>query len=264
MKTFKRPMFRRGGSTNTGIMSGMETERTNFNLGMTEKMIKDRARLYRAYSGDPLANLLIQGGLGLISGEGAGKGTLGAVATAFQKPTQQALATEQQIGLKAASDVFTRQDAERIARIRARNTRPTNYQSMLNNQLISMFGKKDSYSQEEISKANDAVQTFMKQGTAKDVLTTIGDFTAQFEEQGYPDPLRAAQVFTQYKGSIVLVPPLSYKFDKGKATGISEDFKKTARPGTTYYDSLGDRFIQFKKMDDNTVQMIEVPAPEIK
>ena len=40
---------------------------------------------------DVLANLLIRGGLGLVAGEGAGKGTLGAIATAFQKPTEQAL-----------------------------------------------------------------------------------------------------------------------------------------------------------------------------
>lgn len=121
MKTFKRPMFRRGGSVNTGIMSGMETNRTNFQFGTTEQMIKDRAKLYRQYAGDPLANLLIQGGLGLISGEGAGKGTLGAVATAFQKPTQQALAQEQQIGLKAVGDVLAEEQAMRLADVKERN-----------------------------------------------------------------------------------------------------------------------------------------------
>ena len=41
---------------------------------------------------DVLANLLIRGGLNLVSGAGAGKGTLGAIATAFQKPTETALA----------------------------------------------------------------------------------------------------------------------------------------------------------------------------
>jgi len=263
MKIYRRPMFRKGGSTGEGVMYNVKP-RTNFQNGTTEKMIKDRSKLYRQYAGDPIANLLIQGGLGLVSGEGAGKGTLGSIATAFQKPVAQALAQEQQIGLKSVSDIFSRQDAERIARLKARQAKPTNYQSMLNNELISMFGRKDSYSQDEISKANDAVQSFMKQGTAKDVLSTVSDLNIQFEKQGYPNPLRAAQVFTQYKGSIVLVPPISYKYDKGIATDISEDFKKTARPGTTYYDSKGDRFIQFKKMDDNTVQMIEVPAPEIK
>jgi hypothetical protein len=81
-------------------------------------MIKDRAKLYRQYAGDPIANLLIQGGLGLVSGEGAGKGTLGAVATAFQKPTQQALAQEQQIGLKAVGDVLAEEQAMKLAMLK--------------------------------------------------------------------------------------------------------------------------------------------------
>lgn len=53
---------------------------------------------------DILSNLLIRGGLGLVSGEGAGKGTLGGLATAFRKPTEQAMGelqklkgTEQQV-----------------------------------------------------------------------------------------------------------------------------------------------------------------------
>jgi len=118
MKTFKRPMFRRGGNVDSGIMSGMKTNRTNFQGSTTEQMIKDRAKLYRQYAGDPLANLLIQGGLGLVSGEGAGKGTLGAVATAFQKPTQQALVQEQQIGLKAVGDVLSEQQAMKLAMLK--------------------------------------------------------------------------------------------------------------------------------------------------
>lgn len=117
-------MFRKGGSTEEGVMYNVKP-RTNFQEGMTKKMIEDRAKLYRQYAGDPIANLLIQGGLGLISGEGAGKGTLGSIATAFQKPVAQALAQEQQIGLKAASDVFSREEAERIAKIKAGSTMST-------------------------------------------------------------------------------------------------------------------------------------------
>ena len=120
MKTFKRPMFRKGGSANTGIMSGMK-DRTNFQDGTTEEMIKKRAGLYRQYAGDPIANLLIEGGLGLVSGEGAGKGTLGALATAFRKPVSRALQQEQQIGLKAVGDVLAEEQAMRIADAKARN-----------------------------------------------------------------------------------------------------------------------------------------------
>jgi len=120
MKIYRRPMFRKGGSTGEGVMYNVKP-RTNFQSGMTEKMIKDRSKLYRQYAGDPIANLLIQGGLGLVSGEGAGKGTLGSIATAFQKPVAQALAQEQQIGLKAVGDVLTEQQAMRLADIKQRD-----------------------------------------------------------------------------------------------------------------------------------------------
>jgi hypothetical protein len=33
--------------------------------------------------------MLISGGLNLVSGEGAGKGTLGAIAQSFKKPAEQ-------------------------------------------------------------------------------------------------------------------------------------------------------------------------------
>jgi hypothetical protein len=54
---------------------------------------------------DVLANLLIRGGLGLVAGEGAGKGTLGAIATAFQKPTEQALTEMSALKQDPAADV---------------------------------------------------------------------------------------------------------------------------------------------------------------
>jgi len=120
MKIYRRPMFRKGGSTGEGVMYNVKP-RTNFQSGMTEKMIKDRSKLYRQYAGDPIANLLIQGGLGLVSGEGAGKGTLGSIATAFQKPVAQALGQEQQIGLKAVGDVLAEQQAMRLADIKQRD-----------------------------------------------------------------------------------------------------------------------------------------------
>jgi hypothetical protein len=109
-RILKRPMFRRGGMINDGVMS-LASSRKNYEegtdpyakimemdpeLGATIKKYgtifeslgaQDTARQKQ----DILSNLLIRGGLGLVSGEGAGKGTLGGIATAFQKPTEEAL-----------------------------------------------------------------------------------------------------------------------------------------------------------------------------
>jgi hypothetical protein len=109
-KILKRPMFRKGGQVEEGVMS-LAAPRNNYadgGLSMQELMEKypEMAPDYQKYldfytaaSGrdyarekeDVLANLLIRGGLGLVSGEGAGKSTLGAVATAFKGPTERAM-----------------------------------------------------------------------------------------------------------------------------------------------------------------------------
>jgi len=75
---------------------------------------------------DILSNLLIRGGLGLVSGEGAGKGTLGAVATAFQKPTEQALSKLEELKtdpakILAAKTAIGQKSAERLKRLDLEN-----------------------------------------------------------------------------------------------------------------------------------------------
>ena len=119
----KRPMFKKGGDVNGGVMSGIDT-REKFNAkGMTDatrEAIKQRAQLYRAYAGDPIASALIQGGLDLVSRAPTGS-TLRNVAAAFQKPVQNVLAQEQQIGLKAVGDVLSEEQAMRLADAKARS-----------------------------------------------------------------------------------------------------------------------------------------------
>jgi len=72
---------------------------------------------------DVLANLLIRGGLGLVSGEGAGKGTLGAIATAFKGPTEQALAEMQKLkqdpaAMLTAKTAIEQKGAERLQKLK--------------------------------------------------------------------------------------------------------------------------------------------------
>jgi len=112
-KILKRPMFRKGGKVEEGVMS-LAAPRNNYQEGgMTMEEIyaknpglQEKEELYRAYAGtqdaaqarqDILSNLLIKGGLAAVSGAGAGKGTLGELATAFQQPTTEALSQMQQL-----------------------------------------------------------------------------------------------------------------------------------------------------------------------
>jgi len=81
---FKRPMFRKGGEVGGGITSGMRNLYAN---GTPSERIKAVLEEYSAPAVDPIAQLLIQGGLRGMSQTGGG-GTLGNLAMAFEQPTQ--------------------------------------------------------------------------------------------------------------------------------------------------------------------------------
>ena len=89
MRVFRRPMFRRGGTTNQGIMTGL-VDRRRYDMGAFGTKAKEYATDIQSIMGKPDINqLLIQGGLGLVGGQGTGQGALADVASAFQKPTAQ-------------------------------------------------------------------------------------------------------------------------------------------------------------------------------
>jgi len=139
-KIFKRPMFRKGGQVEEGVMS-LAAPRSNYQEGgmgispeLAEKYPELAAEYQKSYDfyrdvaqqdmgqakSDILSNLLIRGGLGLVSGEGAGKGTLGGLATAFRGPTEQAMGelqklkgTEQQIKSAALGSAMEAESARK-------------------------------------------------------------------------------------------------------------------------------------------------------
>jgi hypothetical protein len=80
-------MFRKGGEVGGGIMSGM---RSNFQEGTPKPSERITAALkqFEEPAFDPVAQLLIQGGLRGLSETGGGS-TLGNLAKAFEEPTSQ-------------------------------------------------------------------------------------------------------------------------------------------------------------------------------
>jgi hypothetical protein len=136
-RILKRPMFRIGGPANDGIMS-MAAPRRNYQQGSSyEKEVEQQADIYERlmskYAGagpdvkSDLGDLLISGGLNLLSGRGAGKGTLGAVAESFKDPYttfSKARAGEEalkrQLRLSAATQGISAVDARRLAEAKAR------------------------------------------------------------------------------------------------------------------------------------------------
>jgi hypothetical protein len=125
-KILKRPMFRKGGSADGGVMK-IANPRSNFDGGGAAKRYEENLKLLQQAAGpagdskQDLYDMLISGGLNLVSGEGAGKGTLGAIAQSFKKPAEQFLAArpgeeqfQRQVRMAAAQGAITQQQAEEI------------------------------------------------------------------------------------------------------------------------------------------------------
>ena len=86
-KILSRPMFRKGGSANNGIMDGLVDRR-----GYAQGTYKERA-LEALRTDAPrdtsLSEMLIGGGLNLVSGAGAGEGLFSNVAKSYKGPSEE-------------------------------------------------------------------------------------------------------------------------------------------------------------------------------
>ena len=89
-RVLNRPMFRRGGSANEGVMHGL-VDRRGYQTGTnpwTEEAMEAFSKI--APSRDTsLPEMLVGGGLNLISGKGAGSGLMSNVAQSFKGPSEQ-------------------------------------------------------------------------------------------------------------------------------------------------------------------------------
>jgi hypothetical protein len=96
-RILKRPMFRMGGSSGTGITSGLDKPRQQYAIGDLVKVLPTQEELataremYPQFQTPPsqaINRLLISGGLDLLSRPPQG-GTLATAAAAFKEPTKQ-------------------------------------------------------------------------------------------------------------------------------------------------------------------------------
>ena len=97
-RVLKRPMFRIGGSTGTGITSGLDKPRQGYKnpTGLvdvlpTKEEFESAKEMFPRYTipqSDAINRLLISGGMNLLTQSPQG-GLLGTTAAAFNKPTQQ-------------------------------------------------------------------------------------------------------------------------------------------------------------------------------
>jgi len=151
-------MFRIGGQANEEGIISMATPRKNYQTGGYDmEAIEKVKRAYRDAAGpgantrDSLNDLLISGGLNLLSGRGAGKGTLGAVAESFKDPyaafaksTAGEDAFKRQLDIAAVTQGITSQDAERLARIKVKQE-GENEEVVTLTKLLQLSGVQNPY-----------------------------------------------------------------------------------------------------------------------
>ena len=135
-KLLKRPMFRKGGAVEEGIMKlatggrAMYADGPGPALDPNDPLVKEAQRresLLRQFAGSPgdakqdLYDVLISGGINLAGGVGAGDGTIASIARSFKEPTEKFLAKrpgeeafQRQIKMAAAQGAISAEDAARI------------------------------------------------------------------------------------------------------------------------------------------------------
>ena len=177
-RILKRPMFRIGGKANEEGIVSMATPRKNYQDGSEYKTrIDELKKIYRESAGpgpsryNDLGDMLISGGLNIVSGKGAGKGTLGAVAESFKDPyaafaksTAGEDAFKRQLDIAAVTQGITSQDAERLARIKVKQE-GENEEVVTLTKLLQLSGVQNPY-------AVAKTQIDFKKRHGEDMVTT--------------------------------------------------------------------------------------------
>tara|TARA_R100000008_G_scaffold1016_1_gene886 strand:+ start:274 stop:1092 length:819 start_codon:yes stop_codon:yes gene_type:complete len=95
-RVLKRPMFKKGGSVNEGIMHGL-VDRRGYATAGTVQRAKDLSTGYADLMAElvpppedrSLSEMLIGGGLNLVSGAGAGQGLMANIARSYKGPSEK-------------------------------------------------------------------------------------------------------------------------------------------------------------------------------
>jgi len=277
-RILKRPMFRIGGSANDGIMS-MAAPRKNYSEGtanpeVMKKFLENKATLREALGPGPsvrgdLGDLLISGGLNLLSGKGAGKGTLGALAESYKDPYasfSKARASEdafkRQIDIAAATQGISSVEAERLARLKIKS----GYEA----QTVEAQAKEyaNSLKDYEIpaikNRRGDIAEKVVQFRTNNPGINFVGmpnisEKTVRAED-GSSRTVQGYNLSTIPEGA-VFFDPIEFQFKKRITKGIDP---KTNKPilGEIYIDIQGREKTQQNIKNENVVPVSNVKPEE--
>jgi hypothetical protein len=267
-KVFKRPMFRRGGEVGGGIMTGI---RNNFQEGTPSpsERIAEALKKYEEPAFDPVAQLLIQGGLRGMSQTGGGS-TIANLAKAFEDPTAKFFESAQKRKDVQREVALAGVEADIGADLQIQKLNEEAKQSQLQRDFVAAQGDLDRQNEirKEIIKGQSKINELQflidnpeadlaKQGVIPSPETRVSDLTQVFMQSANiaisKNPELAAnniirfrvnatpEIQSQFKGYV------DYTYDnKGKVVRVPPK----GEPGNIIYDAGTSEFLIFDNQGD--------------
>ena len=265
---FKRPMFRRGGEVGGGIMTGI---RNNFQEGTPSpsERIAEALKKYEEPAFDPVAQLLIQGGLRGMSQTGGGS-TIANLAKAFEDPTAKFFESAQKRKDVQREVALAGVEADIGADLQIQKLDEEAKQSQLQRDFVAAQGDLDRQNEirKEIIKGQSKINELQflidnpeadlaKQGVIPSPETRVSDLTQVFMQSANiaisKNPELAAnniirfrvnatpEIQSQFKGYV------DYTYDnKGKVVRVPPK----GEPGNIIYDAGTSDFLIFDNQGD--------------
>jgi hypothetical protein len=263
---FKRPMFRRGGEVGGGIMTGI---RNNFQDGTPSEKITAALKKFQEPAFDPIAQLLIQGGLRGLSETGGGS-TIANLAKAFEDPTAKFFESAQKRKDVQREVALAGVEADIGADLQRQKLNEEAKQSQLQRDFVAAQGDLDRQNEirKEIIKGESKINELQflidnpeadlaKQGVIPSPETRVSDLTEVFMQSANiaisKNPELAAnniirfrvnatpEIQSQFKGYV------DYTYDnKGKVVRVPPK----GEPGNIIYDAGTSDFLIFDNQGD--------------
>jgi hypothetical protein len=267
-KVFKRPMFRRGGEVGGGIMTGI---RNNFQEGTPSpsERIAEALKKYEEPAFDPVAQLLIQGGLRGMSQTGGGS-VAANLAKAFEDPTAKFFESAQKRKDVQREVALAGVEADIGADLQIQKLNEEAKQSQLQRDFVAAQGDLDRQNEirKEIIKGQSKINELQflidnpeadlaKQGVIPSPETRVSDLTQVFMQSANiaisKNPELSAnniirfrvnatpEIQSQFKGYV------DYTYDnKGKVVRVPPK----GEPGNIIYDAGTSDFLIFDNQGD--------------
>jgi hypothetical protein len=259
-------MFRRGGEVGGGIMTGI---RNNFQDGTPSEKITAALKKFQEPAFDPIAQLLIQGGLRGLSETGGGS-TIANLAKAFEDPTAKFFESAQKRKDVQREVALAGVEADIGADLQIQKLNEEAKQSQLQRDFVAAQGDLDRQNEirKEIIKGQSKINELQflienpeadlaKKGVIPSPETRVSDLTQVFMQSANiaisKNPELAAnniirfrvnatpEIQSQFKGYV------DYTYDnKGKVVRVPPK----GEPGNIIYDAGTSEFLIFDNQGD--------------